>query len=212
MRARALVVFGLCGVLAALPPAFAQSPPASRSEEIAAAERAKAAVLSAPEPTPVERVVRIARRLGLLEPPSGLYAWLGSVTQGGGLAAGPAARWPYSDTGVLSAMAARSIRGYTTAAAHIRLPDAARGRIRGDLAARWLDAPQVPFYGLGPRSSRSDRTLFRYSLVEAGGEIELRPLRVLALRGGLGLVTTESGPGRGRAPSVGERFGPGEAP
>ncbi|HXH06451.1 MAG TPA: hypothetical protein VNI83_07650, partial [Vicinamibacterales bacterium] len=87
MPLRTLVPAGLCSVLA-VSPALAQPAPSSRAETIAAAQREKAARLAPPQPTAVERAVRIARRLGLLEPPSGLFVWLGSVMQGGGLAAG----------------------------------------------------------------------------------------------------------------------------
>ncbi|HXH07035.1 MAG TPA: BamA/TamA family outer membrane protein, partial [Vicinamibacterales bacterium] len=124
--------------------------------------------------------------------------------------AGPAGRWAYSDTGVLSAVAARSIRGFTTAAFSIELPEAARGRLRSALAARWLDAPEVPFYGLGPGSSREDRALFHYRFVDAGGEIEVRAAGALALCGGLGVLAAESG--SGRTPAIEERFDAEAAP
>lgn len=195
--------------LAALLPglAFAQD---TRKEAIEQSQAAKAQAVHQYEPTIAERAIDRAERT-FLTSPKGLYPWLGSVLSGGGIAAGPAYRHPFGDTASLHVMAAWSIRNYKTVEANLHLPELARGKVRFDVNAHWIDAPSVAFFGIGNDTRRGDRTSFAYEPLTIGVTASARPVRLVEVGAGVDYLSINTGVGT-RAPSIEERFSPAAAP
>lgn len=160
------------GVLASALPAIAQE---TRADVIAEEQAEKATRLRPYEPSRAQRLITRGLR-GFTAPPPGFYPTFGSIYSGGGFALGPGYRRYYGDRSTLDARGLYSIRSYKLAELGTNSPGHAGGRV--DLYARagWLDATQVSFYGLGPDSSKDNRTSFRLRERSAIGGIRTRPL------------------------------------
>jgi hypothetical protein len=199
----------LCAAVAILSttPVLAQD---SRTEAIENAQAAKAKDLHPYVPTTAERVLTRIEG-GLFGAPIGPYPWFGSVLSGGGLALGPGYRKPFGETGVFNVFAGWSIRNYKTIDAHVHLPEAADGRVLVDLRARWIDAPRVSFFGLGPDTLRASRTSFAYEPLTVGVNAALRPVRWFEVGAGLDYLRVNTGPGASGV-SIEDRFTPASAP
>lgn len=87
--------------------------------------------------------------------------WAGSVRGAGWLAVGVLYRQSFGDTERVTLIGAWSLRNYRLLRATARLPALADRRLAIRLDDTVLDANKVAFYGLGPRSSRRDRSSYR---------------------------------------------------
>ncbi len=105
--------------------------------------------------------LRAARR-GVSSPPT-VYPFIGSTMDGGGFAAGPAVRARFGDTGALDAHAAWSVKNYRAANANLSLPLVFDSRVRVQVGADWIDAPDVAFYGVGAASTENRQIGLRVS-------------------------------------------------
>jgi hypothetical protein len=181
-----------------------------RADEIADQQAAKVLDLRPYEPTRVERVLTMVTD-NMFAAPIGLYPFVGSIYPGGGFAAGPAVRLPYSDTHDLVAETAWSVRRYKLARASVRIPAPARDQLRVIANAQVIDAPRVAFYGVGPDSARRARTTFLYRPVQAGVTASAGT-RGLSAGGGLTVLSIRTGPGAGRGVPIQEQFTPAMAP
>ncbi len=105
-----------------------------------------------------------------------------------------------------------SVANYKQVQLAASTPNHARHRL--DLAGliAWLDAPRVPFYGLGNDSTPDGRTHFRVSLARTEGSAVLHLVDWLRLRLDGGLDNYTQRPGQGGAPSIEEVYSPAEAP
>ena len=90
-----------------------------------------------------------------------VYPFIGSTMDGGGFAAGPAVRARFGDTGALDAHAAWSVKNYRAANANLSLPLVFDSRVRVQVGADWIDAPDVAFYGVGNASTENRRSATR---------------------------------------------------
>jgi hypothetical protein len=182
----------------------------SRVEAIEEAQAEKAKDLHPYRPNAAERLIARLEN-GFFAPPVGPYPWFGSVLSGGGLAIGPGYRQPFGTTGVFNITAGWSIKNYKMVDAHVQLPEVADGLLVFDARARWVDAPQVSFFGLGNDTVRAARTSFDYEPLTIGVNAALHPVRFVEAGGGLDYVRINTGPGR-RVPSIEEVFTPVGAP
>ncbi|MCC7415607.1 MAG: hypothetical protein IT176_00590 [Acidobacteria bacterium] len=183
-------------LLAAASPASAQETRAARM----AAERAeKAARLHPWEPDPLERKLELADRLLFVKGP--VFPFVGGIVEGGGLAAGPGYRTRYGDTGRFEAHAALSVRNVKAAGATLGLPLLAGGRAQVDLQTRWLDAPGLPFFGIGADSPRRDRAQLRYREFEAGASARVQAAAFVAVGGSIGQLRADAGRPSGEMPA-----------
>jgi hypothetical protein len=200
-------VAALLGVMAAWP-AGAQE---TRAEAIALEKARKAETLRPYEPGRAERVVT---RIGeaLVELPRGLYPAFGSIYPGGGLALGPAVRVFHGDDSFLEGKALLSFRQYKRLELSSIWPTLARGRISARVDAGWLDAPEVGFFGLGIDTAPGAGANFRMQETYGGGEVRLRPAGPFVLGAALAIEQYETSGGRGRRPTIEERFTPATAP
>jgi hypothetical protein len=117
-----------------------------------------------------------------------VYTFIGSAFEGGGLAVGPGYRRTYGDSGTINAHAAWSIKNYRAAEISVGLPELARGAVTFSVGGRWLDAPDVAYYG----ASRDERHGFGYTTTSAGAAARVQPFKSLAFGGGFDLVSAEA--------------------
>lgn len=159
---------------------------ATRDGEWAARQAEKASQLRSYEPDSLERGIR--RVEGMLMSKRPVYTFIGSAFEGGGLAVGPGYRRTYGDSGTINAHAAWSIKNYRAAEMSVGLPELARGKVTFSVGGRWLDAPDVAFYG----ASRDERHGFGYTTTSAGASARVQPFKQLAFGGGFDLVSAEA--------------------
>ena len=167
-------------------PASAQD---SRQDELAAARADKATQLHPYEPTATEQRILTIENVFLNERP--VYPFLGSAFDGGGLAVGPGYRTRFADTGRFDAHAAWSIRNYKVADAQLTLPEFADRRVVVRLNGNWLDAPDVPFYGVG-NASAPNRTGFAYRSGSIGASARVQAARFVAFDAGMDLLAIDA--------------------
>ena len=178
-------------ILAIAAPAMAQQ---TRAGQIAADQAEKATKLHPYEPDQLEeRLETIDSALMSTRP---VYAFIGSVFAGGGMAAGPGYRGRFGDSGRFDAHAGWSVKSYKTANATATMPAFAAGRVTVMGRASWLDAPDVAFYGVG-NDSRNDRGGFSYTASTVGVSSRVKAAGPLAVGGGLDATRIDAGPARG---------------
>jgi hypothetical protein len=180
---------GVAVVLAvgAAAPAAAQD---TRQEALAAERAEKASQLKPYEPSPLER--RIQSLENLLGGERRFYSFIGGAYEGGAIAFGPGFRTRFAETGMFNAHAAWSLKNYKVAAASMKLPSLANGRIEVKLDGEWLDAPSVPTYGVGNDTQREAKTTFAYRSTTAGVSTRIQPVRFVAVGGGIDAMSISS--------------------
>ena len=183
---RRLAAAAAVAILAAAAPASAQD---SRETELAAARAEKATRLHEYEPTSLERKILMAENLFTTE--KTFYPYIGSVYEGGGMGVGPGYRTRFADSGTFGAHAALSVMNFKTVDAQLRLPDLAKGRLTITANGNWLDAPSMPFYGVGNDSSDTRRD-YAYRTTTVGASARLQAAPFVAVGGGMDLLAINS--------------------
>jgi ATP:ADP antiporter, AAA family len=163
-------------------PTFAQD---TREAVLAREHAEKAAGGQTYQPDRLEKALERVDSMLFSQRP--VYTFIGGVMEGGGLAVGPGYRKQLGDTGRLDMHAAWSIRNYKAVDGRLALPTAADGRIRTTLRAKWMDAPNVAFYGTGIDSS-AERTGFAYRTATAGADVRVDVGSNIAVGGGVGML------------------------
>jgi AAA family ATP:ADP antiporter len=187
MQPRRLAAAGASvAILAAATSASAQD---TREAQRAADQADKVTRLREYEPDATERRIMLAESLFNTERP--IYAFMGGVMSGGGLAVGPGYRTRFADSGRFDAHAAWSVRNYKTIGATLHLPEFANGALTFDANGSWLQAPNVAFYGIGNDSS-SSRHDFAYRAATVGGSARLQASRLVATGGGVDLLSIDA--------------------
>jgi hypothetical protein len=204
-RSRAATCAAALAVSLAAPPAFAQD---TRAELIEQQQAAKQQELTPPQRNAAERLIDRLEDWGLLVgQPRGLYPWFGSVYPGGGFAAGAGVRAPFGDDGAFNVFGGYSIATFARAQADLALPTFAQNSARITLSGRYVDAPDVRYFGLGNSSLKEDQTRFGYTPKSGGARLDINAGKYLTLGGGVTYLDIETSAGR-TAPSIGERFSP----
>src|SRR5262249_13753535 len=135
-----------------------------------AARAEKATRLHEYEPTTLERRILMVESMFTTE--KSFYPYIGSVYDGGGMGVGPGYRTRFADSGTFDAHAALSVKNFKTVDAQLRLPDLANGRLTVQANGNWLDAPSMPFNGVGNDSSDAHRDYaYRRGRAGAGGAV-----------------------------------------
>jgi ATP:ADP antiporter, AAA family len=171
--------------------AEAKSAEPTRESEWAARQADKAAKLGAYQPDRLENQIRRVERL--MSSKKRVYTFIGSAYSGGGLAVGPGYRRTFGDSGTFDAHAAWSIKNYKATEVSVGLPELADGRVRISLDGRWLDAPEVAFYGTGLSTSRDNRQPYDYTMKSGGANARVQATKRIAFGGGLHLLSAEGG-------------------
>jgi hypothetical protein len=166
-------------------------------------------------PPTLNRAERIILRLGefgwITGEPNGVYPLFDSVYPGGGFAAGLGARKPIGDDGGISVIGAYSINSFWRVQTDVSLPTFASNRGRVSLTARYLDAPDVKYYGIGMDSDKDAKTFFGYTPKGGGGHLDFDLSQHLSVGGGVNYIDIETDSGN-TGPSIEERFSPGDTP
>lgn len=193
------IAAAIAGALCVLGGAAAVSAQATRAEAIAQQQEAKSRALRPNLPNRAERV--LTRIEAHATNPDALSITFGGLYPSAGLAPGLAWRHAFGATHV-TARGAWSLRNYKLAQAAVQLPDIGGDRVSVRASVRWLDATQVPFYGLGNETRKEARANYGYRSAEAGATAAYALTGWLSAEGGVALMTAEDREGRGRWPSI----------
>ena len=201
-------VFALVAALSA-PSVDAQE---LRTDEIAAAQAAKAAQLAPWTPSRIENILLTVHR-SLLELPDGVYPYFDSVLSGGGLTLGAGYRRFLGDRANWNVAGLYSAKGYKLIQLDVAAPRVARRVIDLRVRTGWRDATQVSFFGLGSGSLPENQSNYRMKQAYAGGEFVARPMRWSKFTGGVTFedYTLEQGTGSS-SPSIEAIHTPDSAP
>ena len=140
------------------------------------------------------------------------YPTFGSVYPTGGFTAGGAYRGFIGYDSFVEVSGLYSVRGYKRVQVSGHTPDHLGGRAHLTGSIGWLDATQIPFFGLGIDAAKDTETNFRLNRAYMLGAAELRLVDWLRLRldGGLDDYTQKDG--IGETPQIEERFADEEVP
>jgi hypothetical protein len=202
---------GVLALAAILDPGIAAAQD-TRAAVIQQQQAQKTQQLAPPQPNGVERFIDHLEDWGLIAgAPRGFYPWFGSVYSGGGFAAGAGVRAPFGDDGAVNIFGGYSIASFARAQADLELPSFAAGRARLTLSGRYIDAPDVRYFGVGNSSLAADATRFGFSPTTIGGKLDIAGGKYFTLGGGVDYVDIATSGGR-TAPSIEERFSGAGAP
>src|SRR5687768_8982431 len=194
-----IAVAAIAASVAAHEPAMAQE---TRAEVIREKQAERQQQLVPPQPNGVERFLDRLEDWGLITgSPRGFYPWFGSVYPGGGFAAGVGARKPLGDDGALNVIGGYSIARFARAQADLALPTFARDHARITLSGRYIDAPDVRYFGVGNTSQQDEETRFGYTPTTGGVRLDIEAGRKLTFGGGVDYHDISTSAGR-TAPSI----------
>jgi hypothetical protein len=201
----ALTVFILVALLIASSlPAMAQQ---TRVDVIAKEQAAKAQQLHPYEPNKAQRILATAEKKGLLGEPEGLFPAFGSVYRTGSFAAGLRYFNRYDNGGILGLVGLYSIKNYKLAQATLQLPQFGSRRIKINLLGEYMDAPKLPFYGVGQNSNVDNKTQSEWNPNTFGVTATVTPVRWLYFGGGVDYLDVSTKPG-----TIPDVFTPAEVP
>lgn len=171
----------------------------SRTAEIEAAQRAKAAALKPDVPGKVERKFVLAQKLlsGLEAGPDGIGVKFGGLVSGSGLAAGPqyVRRDLWRERLQLRTLAVLSLKKYEMFQVEFELPYLLHDHAFVDLDTRYRNYPSVNYYGPGPNSFRNGRSDYRYETSNSDLTAGVSPRRFLRIGATIGYLLVNVGAG-----------------
>ena len=176
--------------------AFSQD---SRTDEIARAQAEKAGRLRPNVATGTEK--GLAWLEGHFTDPSTVYTTFGGLYPSSGFAPGLAMRQSFGPAR-LNAGGAYSVRAYKSLYATLGFPELLNEKLDIQTHVRWIDATQVPFYGIGNDTTKDDRVNYGLKGLDSGGSIALKPVRWFSIGGGLSYLQIEDRGGEGSDPSI----------
>jgi outer membrane protein assembly factor BamA len=133
--------------------------------------------------------------------PNVVYATLQSVYPTGGITPGIAWRRSvgHARFNVGGAWSFRNYKGVNTS---LRFPELAGNKMEIEGHASWVDATQVPFYGLGNDTLKDDRANYGLQESGGGGSLTWKPVRWFRVGGGVDYRQVEDSEGAGTRPSI----------
>lgn len=208
-RSRTIAAVLLACLAVPLSSASAQE---TRAEVIREAQAEKQQHLEPPRPNAAERFIERVEHWGIIAgAPRGVYPWFGSVYSGGGFAAGAGVRQPFGDDGAFNIFGGYSINAFSRVQADLALPTFAGNRARVTLSGRYVDAPDVRFFGVGNNSLRENATRFGYTPKGGSARLDIEASPRFTLGGGVEYLDIDTSSGR-TAPSIESRFSPANTP
>jgi len=184
----------------------------TRAETIRQEQADKQSTVTPPTLNRAEKIILRLEEFGWITgEPRGVYPVFDSIYPGGGFAAGLGARKPFGDDGSVSVFGAYSMNSFWRVQTDVALPTFAQNRGHVSLTARYLDAPDVKYYGIGQDADKDSKTFFGYAPWGGGGRLDFDLSRYLSVGGGVNYIdiTTDSG---ATGPSIEERFSPADTP
>jgi hypothetical protein len=210
-RPRVIVaaIFAIAASTGAARPAMAQN---TRADVIRQEQAARLQQLRPPQPNRVELFLDRLEDWGLITgAPRGFYPWFGSVYSGGGFAAGLGGRKPFGDDGAVNVFGGYSINRFARAQADLALPTFARNRARLTVSGRYIDAPNVRYFGVGNFSEKDEATRFGYTPKTGGVRLDIEASTQFTIAGGVEYHDISTSGGR-TSPSIEQLFTPADAP
>jgi len=209
LHAGVLAVVGTASLFVVTPQASAQE---NRAEVIRQEQATRSQQLQPPQSNGVERLLDRLEDWGFIAgEPRGFYPWVGSVYPGGGFAGGAGVRKPLGDDGALNVFGGYSISTFARAEADLALPTFWSNRARVTASGRYIDAPDVRYYGLGESSLKEDQTRFGYTPTTGGARLDVDVSKYFSVGGGVEYDHIDTSNGR-TSPSIEERFSPANTP
>ena len=187
-------------------PASAQQ---SRAEEIAQQQAEKSRQLRPNTPGGMERVLDWFE--DHFNDPNTAFLTFGGIYPSGGFAPGVAVRRAFGHAR-LNTGGAFSVRSYKLVHASLRFPELAGEKLDVETRARWMDATQVPFYGLGNDSEKDDRVNYGLRSTELSGRATFRPVSWYGIGAGVAARRLDDRAGAGTRPSIETSYSPLTAP
>jgi hypothetical protein len=185
----------------------------TRESEIARQQEEKERVAAADTPNRAETFFQqFEKGKWFVGVPRGWYPVFGSVYPGSGFAPGVGYRRHIGYDSYVDASAMYSITHYKKVQVAASTPNHARHRLDFAGLASWIDAPQVPFFGLGNESTIDGRTNFRIQRARMEGSVVLHSIDALRLRLGGGFDNYTQKSGQGASPSTEQVYSPAAAP
>jgi hypothetical protein len=176
----------------------------SRAALVAEQQAAKAKSLAPPAPSRAEQVFRRFTS-GLVHTTSGFYPTVDSIYGGGGFSLGGGYRRTFGDASIWDVHGLYSVKGYKLLELTTLSRDLSGNlELRGSLG--WRDATQVGFYGVGADTSPDQRANFRMKQGYGGLAALVTAARPLVFGAGATYEAYTLDEGRGRAPSIEERY------
>lgn len=207
LRLRFSALLLLVFVVAHAAPAAGQE---SRTAIITAEQAEKSKMLQPYVPTAVERWYTGLKH-ELVDEPSGLYPYFGSVYPGGGFTMGAGYRQFYGDRTHADVKGVFSLKNYKLIEVSTDSWGHANGRLDLHARAGWFDATQVAFHGVGIVSPETPAD-FRMKQSYVGGDLRARPGGYTVFGAGLSYEDFALEQGTGTVPSIEEVFTPATAP
>jgi len=209
LRSAVIAVAAVASLLVHVDPATAQD---TRADVTSQDQANKVQQLQPPQPNRAERIIGRLEDWGLIDgTPNGVYPWFGSVYPGGGFAAGAGVRKPFGDDGSLNVFGGYSISTFARAQADLALPTFASSRARVTLSGRYIDAPDVRYFGVGASSRKEDKAQFGYTPTTGGARLDFIVAKHFTVGGGVDYNSLDTAQGH-TGPSIEQRFSPADTP
>lgn len=193
------VVMGL--LLGAALPANAQT---TRTESVEQDKSAKAAEVAPPTRETGDILITKLDHLFMPEPPA-VRLNFGDFRPGAGFAMGATYVAPVGERGLWSAGGALSVQHFKEVETRLDVPPWSTDRVKVIGTARWEDAPDLRFFGLGMDAPQSGEVTYALRSTGAGGEVHVQGPSHLGYGADVGYTHIQSADGAGDAPLVGEQ-------
>ena len=195
-RHKTSYLFSLILLAGPCTPALAQD---SRAGEIAARQEEKSKQLRPNETGTTEKALAWFEEH--FTDPNTLYLTWGGLYPSAGLAPGIAWRQAMGHAR-FNIGGKWSFKNYKEVETSLRFPELANNKLELEGHAGWLDATEVPFYGIGDETVRDDRVNYGLRSSEFGGSLTLKPMRWFRIGGGVDSLQIEDRAGVGTTPSI----------
>ena len=182
-------------------PGLAQT---TRIEQIEQAKSEKATQAQPPERERGDLVITKAENFFMPAPPAARLTF-GDFRPGAGFALGATYGVPVGERGLWTSRGALSLNRFKELETTLDVPPLTTDRVRVRGTARWEDAPDLRFFGLGMNASPDAEVAYGLRSTEAGGDVRVQGPRHFGYGGTLQYLRTESGEGAGDVPVVGDQ-------
>jgi Omp85 superfamily domain len=173
----------------------------SRAGQIAAEQAEKSKRLTPNLPGRGERLLEFFE--DYFTDPNMVFVTFGGIYPSGGFAPGIAWRRAAGHARYTIG-GAYSVRNYKLVHGSVRFPELADNKVEVDLRGRWVDATQVPYYGLGSETIKDDRVNYGLRMTHVGGTVTYKPAWGFSIGGGSAFRMQEDREGAGTRPSIEE--------
>ena len=185
----------------------------SRTDAIAKQQEQKSKGLLPEQPDKVEQLIAKMTEGGWFfsATPRGFYPYFDSVYSGGGFTLGAGYRKYVGDYTFAEVRGLYSFKNYKRIEFRMATPNLVWERVDFDATVGWMDATQIPYYGLG-LTDREGESNFRLQETYARAGVTIKPVRWLQFRGASGYDRFSQKEGTGSSPSIEEIYTQNTAP